>query len=45
VGGGISGGGSQSVLQALVVAYGASRHEEAVRQVVLNRLDPRCEAK
>jgi putative aminopeptidase FrvX len=33
------------VLQALVVAYGASRHEEAVRQVVLNRLDPRLRSK
>ena len=45
VGGGIGGGGSQSLLQALVVAYGASRHEEAVRQVVLNRLDPRLRSK
>jgi putative aminopeptidase len=40
-GGSIGGGASQSTLQALVVAFGASRHEEAVRQVVLNRLDPR----
>jgi putative aminopeptidase len=39
------GGGSQSVLQELVEAYGASRHEEAVRQVVLNRLDPRLRSK
>ena len=45
VGGAIGGSGSQSVLQALVVAYGASRHEEAVRQVVLNRLDPRLRGK
>jgi putative aminopeptidase FrvX len=45
VGGGIGGGSSQSVLQALVLAYGASRHEEAVRQVVLNRLDPRLRSK
>jgi putative aminopeptidase FrvX len=45
VGGGIVGVSSQSVLQALVVAYGASRHEEAVRQVVLNRLDPRLRSK
>jgi putative aminopeptidase FrvX len=45
VGSGIGGGTSQSVLQALVVAYGASRHEEAVRQVVLNRLDPRLRGK
>jgi putative aminopeptidase FrvX len=45
VGGGIGGGTSQSVLQALVAAYGASRHEEAVRQVVLNRLDPRLRGK
>jgi putative aminopeptidase FrvX len=42
-GGGV--GTSQSVLQALVVAYGASRHEDAVRQVVLNRLDPRLRSK
>jgi putative aminopeptidase FrvX len=45
VGGGIDGGSSQSVLQTLVVAYGVSRHEEAVRQVVLNRLDPRLRSK
>jgi len=45
LGGGLGGGGSQSVLQALVVAYGASRHEEAVRQVVLNLLDPRLRSK
>src|SRR5579859_1821174 len=44
-GGGTGGGSNQSVLQALVVAYGASRHEEAVRQVVLNRLDPRLRNK
>jgi putative aminopeptidase FrvX len=43
--GGIGGGSEQSVLQALVEAYGASRHEEAVRQVVLNRLDPRLRSK
>ena len=47
--GGVAGstgsGMTQSVLQALVVAYGASRHEEAVRQVVLNRLDPRLRSK
>lgn len=45
VGGGAGGGSEQSVLQALVVAYGASRHEEAVRQVVLSRLDPRLRSK
>src|SRR5437899_5929631 len=45
MGGGIGGGSEQSVLQALVEAYGASRHEEAVRQVVLNRLDPRLRSK
>ena len=38
-------GSEQKVLQALVEAYGASRHEEAVRQVVLNRLDPRLRSK
>jgi putative aminopeptidase FrvX len=43
--GGVYGGSSQSELQALVLAYGASRHEEAVRQVVLNRLDPRLRGK
>ena len=43
--GGIVGAAKQSVLQALVEAYGASRHEEAVRQVVLNRLDPRLRNK
>jgi putative aminopeptidase FrvX len=36
---------SESVLQSLVVTYGASRHEEAVRQVVLNRLDARLRSK
>ena len=45
VGGEFDARRSQSVLQALVVAYGASRHEEAVRQVVLNRLDPRLRSK
>jgi len=45
VGGGTGSGVEQSVLQALVLAYGASRHEEAVRQVVLNRLDPRLRGK
>jgi len=45
MGGGTGGGPAQSVLQSLVVAYGASRHEEAVRQVVLNRLDPRLRSK
>jgi putative aminopeptidase len=45
VGGGIGGGTSQSLLQALVMAYGASRHEEAVRRIVLNRLDPRLSSK
>jgi putative aminopeptidase FrvX len=46
VGGGSGRGSSdQSVFQALVEAYGASRHEEAVRQVVLNRLDPRMRSK
>ena len=43
--GGRGGGTVQSVLQALVEAYGASRHEEAVRRVVLNRLDPRLRSK
>jgi putative aminopeptidase len=46
VGGGLVVGTSeQSVLKVLVEAYGASRHEEAVRQVVLNRLDPRLRSK
>ena len=46
--GGMGGSGlrsGQSVLQELVEAYGASRHEEAVRQVVLNRLDQRLRSK
>jgi len=43
--GGMGGGTEQSVLQALVETYGASRHEEAVRQVVLSRLDPRLRSK
>ena len=43
--GGMGGGTEQSVLQALLEGYGASRHEEAVRQVVLNRLDPRLRSK
>jgi putative aminopeptidase len=43
--GGIVGAKRQSVLQALVETYGASRHEEAVRQVVLNRLDARLRSK
>jgi len=38
-------GGPQSILKELVEAYGASRHEEAVRQVVLDRLDPRLRSK
>lgn len=45
MGGGVGGGSERGVLQALVEAYGASRHEEAVRQVVLNRLDPRLRSK
>jgi putative aminopeptidase FrvX len=43
--GGMGGGSEKNALQALVEAYGASRHEEAVRQVVLNRLDPRLRSK
>ena len=43
--GGRGEGSEQNTLQALVEAYGASRHEEAVRQVVLNRLDPRLRSK
>ena len=46
VGGGfVSGTSEQSDLKVLVEAYGASRHEEAVRQVVLNRLDHRLRSK
>jgi len=42
--GGASGGGhEQSDIEALVEAYGASGHEENVRKVVLNRLDPRLQ--
>jgi putative aminopeptidase len=39
-GGGTGSGGEISAFQALVEAYGASGHEENVRKVVLNRLDP-----
>jgi putative aminopeptidase len=42
---GVSADTTQNVLEALAVAYGPSRHEEAVRQVVLNRLDPRLRSK
>ncbi len=45
LGGGSFGGSLETVLQSLVEAYGASRHEEAVRKVVLNRLDPRLRSK
>ncbi|HKD50786.1 MAG TPA: M20/M25/M40 family metallo-hydrolase [Candidatus Acidoferrum sp.] len=34
-----------NIFQALVEAYGASGHEENVRKVVLNRLDPRLSKK
>ncbi len=42
---GSAGGAQQTTLQALVLAYGASRHEEAVRKVVLERLDPKLRGK
>jgi putative aminopeptidase FrvX len=45
IGGGSAGGMTQNVLEALVEAYGASRHEEAVRKVVLNRLDSRLRSR
>ncbi|HEY6945522.1 MAG TPA: M20/M25/M40 family metallo-hydrolase [Candidatus Acidoferrum sp.] len=41
--GGSVGSGEISAFQALVEAYGASGHEENVRKVVLNRLDPRLQ--
>jgi putative aminopeptidase FrvX len=44
-GGGSGGGHALSDLEALVKAYGASGHEEGVRKVVLNRLDPRAQEK
>jgi putative aminopeptidase FrvX len=34
-----------AVLEALIKAYGASGHEENVRRVVLNRLEPRAQKK
>ncbi|HEX8882438.1 MAG TPA: M20/M25/M40 family metallo-hydrolase [Candidatus Acidoferrum sp.] len=43
LGGGEGGGHEQSDIEALVKAYGASGHEENVRKVVLNRLDPRLQ--
>ena len=42
-GGGSGGGSGISAFQALVEAYGASGHEENVRKVVLNRLDPQLQ--
>ncbi len=45
LGGGTGGGYTISDLEALVEAYGASGHEEGVRRVVLNRLDPRAQKK
>jgi putative aminopeptidase FrvX len=44
-GGGSAFGSSVPILQAFVEAYGASGHEENVRKVVLNRLDPRLQKK
>jgi putative aminopeptidase len=38
---GTSGGHTLSTLEAVIDSYGASGHEEAVRKVVLNQLDPR----
>ncbi|HTB94153.1 MAG TPA: M20/M25/M40 family metallo-hydrolase [Candidatus Sulfotelmatobacter sp.] len=43
--GGFFGATRQGVLRELVEAYGVSRHEEAVRKVVLNRLDARLRSK
>ena len=43
--GGSGGGTTISTFQDLVEAYGASGHEENVRKVVLNRLDPRLQKK
>jgi len=45
LGGGTGGGHTISDLEALVEAYGASGHEEGVRKVVLNRLDPPAQKK
>ena len=43
-GGGIISGRSEiSTLEAIIQAYGASGHEEAVRKAVVNRLDPRLQ--
>ncbi|HKW34270.1 MAG TPA: M20/M25/M40 family metallo-hydrolase [Candidatus Acidoferrum sp.] len=42
-GGSLGGPTDIAVLKALVEAYGASGHEENVRQAVLNRLDPRLQ--
>src|ERR1700738_1228786 len=43
--GGDTFGTEPTVLEALIKAYGASGHEEDVRRVVLNRLDPRVQKK
>jgi putative aminopeptidase len=45
MGGGIGGGHEETTIEALTKSYGASGHEEAVRRVVLNRLDPRIQKK
>jgi putative aminopeptidase FrvX len=43
VGDGSGGGHEISTMEALIDAYGASGHEEAVRKVLVNRLDPRLQ--
>lgn len=48
--GGVSGGSLGGItdipdIEALVEVYGASGHEENVRKVILNRLDPRLQKK
>jgi putative aminopeptidase FrvX len=43
IGGGSGGGHELTLLEALAESYGASGHEEKVRKVVLNRLDPRTQ--
>ncbi len=44
-GGGSGGGHELALLEALVESYGASRHEEAVRKAILNRLPAWAEKK
>jgi putative aminopeptidase len=45
IGGSSGGGHEKTALEALSESYGASGHEDAVRKIVLNRLNPRIQKK